>query len=147
MITATFSVSKLANNDKDNVQTLGNFYIGITNDHSWSIITPYLDHFIHRKSSVKTMNIQQFRPSFLLTVKYPQIISSPKQIWVTWKELKFPSYPWTQITRTNANIYRLWGWGLFEMAAMPFPCNGLLLCCVNIPVGCRSSVYLNHLAT
>ena len=22
---------------------------------------------------------------------------------------------------------------LFEMAAIPFPCNGLLLCCVNIP--------------
>ena len=22
---------------------------------------------------------------------------------------------------------------LFEMAAMPFPCNGLLLCCVNLP--------------
>ena len=22
---------------------------------------------------------------------------------------------------------------LFEMAAMPFPCNGLFLCCVNIP--------------
>ena len=21
----------------------------------------------------------------------------------------------------------------FELAAMPFPCNGLLLCCVNIP--------------
>ena len=21
----------------------------------------------------------------------------------------------------------------FEMVAMPFPCNGLLLCCVNIP--------------
>ena len=23
--------------------------------------------------------------------------------------------------------------GIFEMAAMPFPCNGPLLCCVNIP--------------
>ena len=23
--------------------------------------------------------------------------------------------------------------GFFEMAAMPFPCNGLMLCCVNLP--------------
>ena len=33
-ITMTFFVSKLANDDDDNVQTLENIYYGITNGHS-----------------------------------------------------------------------------------------------------------------
>ena len=33
--------------------------------------------------------------------------------------------------QTKANLET--NYGIFEMAAMPFPCNGLMLCCVNIP--------------
>ena len=37
------TISKWANDDKDDVQTLGNISNGIANDHLWSLITPTLD--------------------------------------------------------------------------------------------------------
>ena len=47
-IATTFVMIHFGNVDVDHVQTSSNIYVGIANDHLWSIITPYLGREILR---------------------------------------------------------------------------------------------------